>query len=94
MARNYPRFLYSNPENTKSKGPFIVHTLEPRVILKICTQKEYDNCKKNAAFFNHSVMEGIICLDKLNLSEEKETQLLSEAFTWYRYQVEDNQINR
>ena len=27
MGRNYPRFLYSNPTNTKSPGPFIVHLL-------------------------------------------------------------------
>ncbi len=34
MAREYPRFLFSNPQNTKSKGPFIIHCLEPRLIFK------------------------------------------------------------
>jgi hypothetical protein len=32
MARQYPRFLFSNPKDTKSPGPFIVHTLEPQLI--------------------------------------------------------------
>lgn len=35
MARKYPRFLLSNPTNTKSEGPFIVHTIFPKGILKI-----------------------------------------------------------
>lgn len=35
MAREYPRFLFSDPRNTKSKGPFIIHTLFPRAIFKI-----------------------------------------------------------
>lgn len=35
MARAYPRFLYSSPQNTKSKGPFVVHLLSPRMICKV-----------------------------------------------------------
>ena len=34
-ARGYPHFLYSNPQNTKAKGPFIVHTIYPRMICRI-----------------------------------------------------------
>ncbi len=30
MSRAYPKFLFSDPEDTKSKGPFIVHTLPPK----------------------------------------------------------------
>ena len=33
--RNYPRFSYSDPKNTKSAGPFIIHNLPPRGIMKI-----------------------------------------------------------
>lgn len=40
MARNYPRFIYSNPTNTKSEGPFIVHLLEPRLIFKVVSKHE------------------------------------------------------
>jgi hypothetical protein len=39
MARKYPRFLYSNPLNTKSPGPFLIHTLFPRVIFKVHIQE-------------------------------------------------------
>ncbi len=35
MARNYPRFLFSNPQDTKSKGPFVVHLLFPKCICKV-----------------------------------------------------------
>jgi hypothetical protein len=35
MGRQYPRFLFSNPKDTKSAGPFIVHTIEPRLIAKV-----------------------------------------------------------
>jgi len=34
MLRGYPRFLFSNPTNVKSEGPFIIHTLEPQFIVK------------------------------------------------------------
>jgi len=34
MARKYPRFLLSNPANTKSTGPFVIHTLSPQFIAK------------------------------------------------------------
>jgi hypothetical protein len=33
--RDYPKFLFSNPTNTKSKGPFIVHLLEPRLVFRV-----------------------------------------------------------
>lgn len=35
MARQYPRFLYSNPKNTKSEGPFLIHMLPPRKLWRI-----------------------------------------------------------
>lgn len=35
MSRNYPRFLFSNPQNTKSKGPFVISTIEPIIICKV-----------------------------------------------------------
>lgn len=35
MAREYPRFLYSDPKNTKSEGPYIVHLLFPRKLFRV-----------------------------------------------------------
>ena len=40
MARNYPRFLFSNPSNTKTPGPFIVHLLYPKFVATFKT-KDY-----------------------------------------------------
>ena len=35
MARQFPRFLFSNPKNTKTQGPFIIHMLEPNLLFKV-----------------------------------------------------------
>lgn len=35
MKREYPRFLFSYPKDTKSKGPFVVHTLYPKALFRI-----------------------------------------------------------
>lgn len=35
MARQYPRFLYSNSQDTKSKGHFITHNLDPVIICRV-----------------------------------------------------------
>lgn len=43
MSRNYPRFLFSNPINTKSKGPFVFHSIFPAAICKII---DYDQNNK------------------------------------------------
>lgn len=40
MGRSYPRFIYSDPRNTKSAGPFIVHTLPPQMIVKVSFTEE------------------------------------------------------
>lgn len=34
MAKLFPSFIFSNPTNTKSKGPFLIHTKYPRFIAK------------------------------------------------------------
>ena len=35
MARHFPRFLFSNPKNTKSEGPLIISTIPPLIICKV-----------------------------------------------------------
>lgn len=35
MARSYPRFVFSNQQNTKNKGPFVIHSLFPRLVCKL-----------------------------------------------------------
>ncbi|WP_256009465.1 hypothetical protein [Desertivirga xinjiangensis] len=34
MARKFPKFLWTNPDNSKSEGPFLIHSQEPRFIAK------------------------------------------------------------
>lgn len=41
MPRSFPKFLYSNPLNTKSGGPFIVHTMQPKGIYKVIQTDDY-----------------------------------------------------
>lgn len=60
MSREYPRFLFSNPHNTKSKGPFIIHTLDPMFIVKVTRTPLYaENLQTitdgtiNFTFFEH-----------------------------------------
>lgn len=45
MARGYPRFLFSNPQNVKTPGPFIVHTLFPKFL---CHVKHNTSGRPNA----------------------------------------------
>lgn len=40
MARNYPKFIYSNVTNVKSNGEFIMHTLEPAFLAKVVHGKK------------------------------------------------------
>jgi hypothetical protein len=35
MSREYPRFIFSHPFDTKSKERFIIHTLHPQMIAKV-----------------------------------------------------------
>lgn len=35
MERQYPRFLFSNSNNTKTEGPFVVHLLYPKKLYRI-----------------------------------------------------------
>lgn len=68
MSRAYPRFLFSNPQNTKSQGPFIVHTLEPRLVFKL--EKVFDN--------NPS----LIFLDKIMEPTNEHQQIWEAAMKW------------
>jgi hypothetical protein len=87
MARDYPRFLYSNPQNTKSKGPFIVHTLFPRAIIKIYNSNESMVITPNGHYGKYYY---IILLDIDECDEETPRQILSEAYSWFSHQPESN----
>lgn len=77
MAKKFPRFLFSDPTNVKTKGPFIVHTLEPHFICKPI----FDN-KRN-----------LIDLTAIEMFNEKDNALkhvkahsvFDEMKEWYKY---------
>lgn len=41
MPRSYPRFLFSNPKNVKTEGPYIVHLLQPKRLYKVHWLMQY-----------------------------------------------------
>ena len=87
MARGYPKFLFSNPENVKTPGPFIVHLLEPRLVFKVLLSKsEFDDSQGIASFLNNA---GVLLLDK-NLDESKwliNEEVLEAAVHWLDKQI-------
>ncbi len=89
MARNYPRFLYSNPQNTKSKGPFIVHLLDPRLVFSIVFTEE--ECA-NAKTYKWAGPIGLILLDKIK-GDKKIEEIMSEAVSWLKHQIEQGAID-
>ncbi len=68
MARQFPRFLFSDPTNTKSKGPFIVHTIWPKAILKLV------NDNGNVRVFDLEYWD--------ECNEEQKTELRIQALDW------------
>lgn len=76
MARQFPRFLVSNPEDTKSEGPFIVHTLFPRFIARVVFGK------KNYPGFDIELLE---CWD--DVDPETYIPLKGQAATWVKSQL-------
>ncbi len=84
MARNYPRYLFSDPQNTKSKGPFIVHLLDPRIIVKIGF---FDNTTPNIWHRNHLGFRYFV----LNADEFQHMSIeicLDHMIEWFRHQPE------
>ena len=80
MARGYPRFLFSNPQNVKTPGPFLIHCLQPRLIFQVVK--------------NHKNVVRCIPLDKYEDGpiEEIESSLINDAEKWLRMNVANGEI--
>ena len=65
MARGYPKFLFSNPENVKTPGPFIVHLLKPRMICRLVDNRVEDIrlLKNYSKGINGWCLEFLECFD-------------------------------
>lgn len=85
MAREYPRFLFSNPKNTKSPGPFIVHCLEPRLIFRA------ENIVISPPF--HETGEVSFTLVQLDpKSSDKDHRIKEDAWDWFAQQLIKREI--
>ena len=74
MARKQPKFLWSNPTNAKSDGPFIVHTQEPRFLAK----PHFDEQRN---FHSISILEmWSETYDQFDLAVQ---QVKQEIFKWF-----------
>lgn len=81
MARKLPRFLFSDPKNTKSKGPFIIHTLEPRLIFRVAQCPNYEPGR-----MTHNGRYILFFLDEIEYSEQLE-EITDAIFKWIDVQV-------
>lgn len=84
MPREYPRFLFSNPKNTKSPGPFCVHLLPPRFICSL----EY-----HVDGSNHV---GTLTLKPLDFfdscTDDEQDKLMDDMQKWLYSQIKSRQI--
>lgn len=89
MARNYPRFLFSNPKNTKTPGPFIVHLLEPRLVFKVITSQPTGD------FVGGKVdippRRNLICLDTVYDTNQAD-KIIEQGEKWLESQIKMGQI--
>ena len=92
MAREYPRFLYSNPKDTKAKGPFIVHTLFPKALFKFipCNSEEYSTENLNKYLFHYCSYPGglVMIQDDPNCDAAYKEKLCKDAWKWLMHHAE------
>lgn len=79
MSRQFPRFLFSNPKNTKSEGPFIVHLLEPKMI-----------CRLNFTPSNEPQLQMIKCWDSEDIT--KQAFVLNAMLNWVKSKIITKEI--
>lgn len=87
MAREYPRFIYVNPKNTKSEGPFIVHCIYPRCIMKVIVDPNMWGLEF-IEFWENSLEE-----DETGLKESEQRKILQHANDWLKSQLIQKQIS-
>lgn len=83
MAREYPRFLYSNPKDTKSEGPFVVHLLFPKIIYRVYFKKNEDEI----------LLSALDPLDFFDSCSDKEAEdVFNAAVVWIRTMIKLGRI--
>jgi hypothetical protein len=89
MARTYPRFLFSNPQNVKGTGPYIVHLLYPRAVFKLFPYLDEEKIKEYSfkvygGYFHTVLLDCELCPD------EEKNEIVVAAHDWFHYQPEVN----
>ena len=98
MARQYPRFLYANPLNTKSKGHFIVHTISPKVLMKVhIIDDQYDHYKKTRPYpliFSECAGYALERVEEWDvpIANDVMHRLFSDAHDWLQAQIDSGFI--
>jgi len=83
MAREFPTFLFDNPQNTKNKGPFIVRTIYPKALFYVTNEKHPTHRGSH-----HCII--IEKWDKASEQEYEEAQLLANS--WFDRQLKSGNI--
>lgn len=93
MAREYPRFLFSDPKNTKSKGPFVVHTLHPRLLFRIIKTAIFDQEIPDSKLeFSRDDFK-LLLLDNWDSASEEDIRLVkSDMREWLNSQIKQRSI--
>ncbi len=89
MQRKFPRFLLSDPQNTKSKGPFITHTLYPKAVMAVLPPESHEQLKNYEAYVRG--LQYHICLLEIDTCTElQKRELLQEVDSWFNHQPESS----
>lgn len=93
MARQFPTYIFSNPKNTKNKGPFIIHTIFPKCICKVhdTTDPLYNSDKYPITL--HYGRFGIEVLECWDIASNEEFDELTRRINnWLWKQIEIGEI--
>lgn len=97
MSRGYPKFLFSNPQNSKTKGPFIISTIEPFIICRVHKTANIDQIPDRIFFHRF----GDITVEFLRLLFNPPQQfsygdkvqiMLDKMAEWMHYQLAEGHI--
>lgn len=97
MVRQYPRFIFSNPQNTKSKGPFVVSLIPPILICRAHPRNIGEAIEGgHVFFFGKAAIELLARPYKLNpdgTSQNNDVrETLHEMAKWLDSQIKSGEI--
>lgn len=87
MARHFPKFLYSAPTNTKSIGPFVVHTLNPYLLCRISKSEGLIHDGFETFVFNEYaiIVVDADCFVNDTDNKDKRHETISRMFNWLNH---------